>query len=308
MKEQIGKVLLNYDYYSGEDLYSEGEIEDKLLDIVKKQDRSEWNQILASTTEWSLLYHLSHIRTNLVEWLPMEKTEHVLEIGAGCGAITDMLVKKAGHVTSIELSKKRSHVNAWRNKDCDNLEIIVGNFEEIERKLEKKYDYITLIGVLEYAGVYLEDKNPFETMLKSISKHLNKDGKIVIAIENKFGLKYWAGCKEDHTGTWFEGIEGYPTEKGVKTFSKQELTQLAKRSGFDDITFYYPYPDYKFPYTIYSDEYLPKIGELVNNRNNFDQDRVILFDEAKVFDSIMKENKFDFYSNSYLVILKKGEI
>ena len=34
MKETIGNVLLNLDYYDGEDAYSDGSIEDRLLEIV----------------------------------------------------------------------------------------------------------------------------------------------------------------------------------------------------------------------------------------------------------------------------------
>ena len=33
MKETIGNVLLNLDYYDGEDAYSDGSIEDRLLEI-----------------------------------------------------------------------------------------------------------------------------------------------------------------------------------------------------------------------------------------------------------------------------------
>lgn len=37
--EKIGKVVLNYAYYSGQDLYSDGEqIENQLLEIVKKKE------------------------------------------------------------------------------------------------------------------------------------------------------------------------------------------------------------------------------------------------------------------------------
>lgn len=34
--ENIGKVIMNYDYYSGTDLYSDGDVEDTLLEIVKR--------------------------------------------------------------------------------------------------------------------------------------------------------------------------------------------------------------------------------------------------------------------------------
>ena len=50
-----------------------------------------------------------------------------------------------------------------------------------------------------------------------------------MAIENKLGLKYFAGCKEDHVGRMFEGIEGYKNTSGVETFSKRELEK--KKQG-----------------------------------------------------------------------------
>ena len=35
MQKFVGNVKLNLDYYSGEDLYSDGDIENEILDIVK---------------------------------------------------------------------------------------------------------------------------------------------------------------------------------------------------------------------------------------------------------------------------------
>ena len=38
MNEKIGGVTLNYQYYSGEDLYSDGDaIENRILEIVKNE-------------------------------------------------------------------------------------------------------------------------------------------------------------------------------------------------------------------------------------------------------------------------------
>ncbi|MFN1862475.1 hypothetical protein ACK2FV_05650 [Clostridioides difficile] len=170
--------------------------------------------------------------------------------------------------------------------------------------MTEKYDYITLIGVFEYAESYINSKKPYIEFLRIVKKHLKKNGKIIIAIENRLGLKYWAGCKEDHLGTYFEGLEGYREDKGIKTFSKNELEDIFKLVGFYKYNFYYPYPDYKLPITIYSDEYLPKLGELNNNFRNFDLDRVVTFNETEVFDSIIKNNLFPIFSNSYLIILE----
>ena len=302
-KEKIGNVLLNYEYYSGKDYYSDGDIEEELLQIVKNHNKKEFTNIIAEKKEWPVLYHLSPVRGNIVEWLPIQKTDTVLEVGAGCGAITDTLAQKASKVTCIELSKRRSEINAYRNQEYNNIEIMVGNFQDIEKNIEEKYDYITLIGVLEYAASYINSEHPYEQFLKIIKKHLKPNGKLIIAIENKFGLKYWAGCKEDHVQKYFKGLEGYVDTKGIQTFSKIELEELADKLGFAGKHFYYPYPDYKLPYTIYSDQYLPSKGELVDNIKNYDQERMQLFDEGKVYDNLLDSQMYPFFSNSYLLIL-----
>jgi precorrin-6B methylase 2 len=308
MNEKIGNVTLNFTYYSGVDLYSDGEIEDELLEIVQNYTKKEFNEVIAERKKWPIMYHLSHVRSNIIDWLPIGKEQSILEIGSGCGAITEVLSNKAKKVTCIELSKKRSLINAYRNSEKDNIEILVGNFEDIEKKLDEKYDYITLIGVFEYGESYIIGKKPYETFLEVIDKHLKKDGKIIIAIENKLGLKYWAGCQEDHVGKYFESIEGYTNTNGVKTFSKSELEAIFKNCGYNRYKFYYPYPDYKLPTHIYSDKYLPQKGELNNNIRNFDRQRIITFNETKVFDTIIKEGLFPIYSNSYLIVIEKGGV
>ena len=37
--------------------------------------------------------------------------------------------------------------------------------------------------------------NPFENFLKKIKSLLKPDGKLIVAIENKYGLKYWCGAR-----------------------------------------------------------------------------------------------------------------
>lgn len=299
--EKIGNVVLDLTYYAGEDLYSEGAAEDRLLDFVKNHTHSEYENYIQSSRSWSVMYHLSHIRENVASWLPIRSNQTVLEVGSGCGAITGAFARTAKHVTCVELSKKRSMINAYRNKEFDNLEIMVGNFEDIEPNLEEKYDFITLIGVFEYAESYIHSENPYNTFLQILKKHLAPGGKIVIAIENRLGLKYFAGCKEDHLGQYFAGIMGYKPGDGVKTFSKKTLSELLSQEGLY-YKFYYPYPDYKLPHTIYSDDKLPSVGDLNTNLRNFDDDRMVLFDEEKAYNALIEEGLFQDYANSFIIM------
>jgi len=303
MTEQIGKITLDYKHYPGEDLYCDGVIEDEILDIVKNYPTSEYPRIIEERASWPILYHLSPLRENIVDWIPMNPSMKVLEVGSGCGAITGAFSRKAGEVTCIDLSKKRSLINAYRHQEFENVTIHLGNFKDIEPELPNDYDYIFLIGVFEYGQGYMGTDTPYEDFMAILKKHMSPNGRMVIAIENKLGMKYWAGCKEDHYGTYFSGIEDYPNGGGVRTFTRRGLEQIMDANGIKEYSFYYPYPDYKFTTTVYSDAYLPQVGELSNNLRNFDRDRLQLFDEKNAFDNVIREGVFDQFSNSYALVI-----
>lgn len=301
--EEIGKIKLDLTHYPGEDLYCDGDVEDELLDIARNYAAVEYQRIIEERKSWPILYHLSPLRENIVDWLPITDDMKVLEVGSGCGAITGALARKAKEVVCIDLSRKRSRINAYRHMDADNVTIHVGNFQDVEPDLPKDFDYICLIGVFEYAQAYIQSETPYEDFLRIIKKHVKKSGHIAIAIENKFGLKYWAGCREDHLGTYFSGLENYPEGGVVRTFTADGLRRIAAACGYKRAQMFYPYPDYKFMTCLYSDGRLPQPGELSANLRNFDRDRLRLFDERKVFDTILQEKQFPLFSNSYMMIL-----
>jgi SAM-dependent methyltransferase len=291
--------ILNLKFYKGEDLYSDGDVEDEILKICKSGQ--DIQALLRSTDRWPLLYHLSDVRENVLDWYGFDPEANLLEIGAGCGAISGLFCRKVKRVVAIDLSKRRSTINAVRNGGLGNLEILVGNFEDIE--IEEKFDYVTLIGVLEYSGYYIsKGADPYEAMLKKVKKFLKPGGRLIIAIENKFGLKYWGGAAEDHTGGFFDGIEDYRKVDGVRTFSRPEITQLLKRAGFSENTFYYPMPDYKLPDTVYSDEFLPKPGMLEHVTDVYDRERFVLFNESSAYDALIRDGQFPYFANSFLII------
>ena len=299
---KIGGVSLNFKHYSGVDLYSDGSIENDLLEIVKKYKKEEYQKVIEERNNWPIMYHLSDQRANIVEWIPMDGRAKVLEVGSGCGAITGMLASKAKEVVACDLSRRRSEINATRNSDCDNVTIHVGNFRDIEPDLPKDFDYIFLIGVFEYGQGYIGTDSPYEKFLRMLKRR----GRIVIAIENRLGLKYFAGCKEDHLGSYFTGIEGYSPDSVARTFSRNGLINIFKKCGMNEYHFYYPYPDYKFMTLLHSDSYSPKFGELQDNVRNFDQDRLVLFNEKRAYEDLVREDMYQEFANSFEVILGPG--
>ena len=144
-------------FYCGEDLYSDGDVEDELLAAV--QDKENIEKCLIEGNSWPHLYHLSNIRENILEWYDFNPKGSLLEIGAGCGAVTGLFCSKVERVVAIDLSKRRSTVNATRNEDYDNLTIMLGNFEDI--KIEEKFDYVINFAAESHVDNSIKNPNLF---------------------------------------------------------------------------------------------------------------------------------------------------
>jgi 2-polyprenyl-3-methyl-5-hydroxy-6-metoxy-1,4-benzoquinol methylase len=286
------------EHHNGADLYSDGAVENELLDLFKSG--GDVSARLKEDKRWPILYHLSPERRNLLEWFHFKKDGQLLEIGAGCGALTGLFAEKVAAVTAVELSAKRSQIIYERHRNLENLKIIAGNIGDIQ--LETKFDYITLIGVLEYARSFVRDEFPARKLLALCRGLLKPEGILFVAIENRLGLKYFAGAREDHSGRSFESIEGYRSDSPAETWSRNELAVLLQESGFANQYFYYPYPDYKLPEEIFSDDYLPESNHILQDAPNYDRDRYRIFSEKPVLIDLIENRNFDFFANSFLVL------
>ena len=274
--------------------------------IQSAKSDEELQKLMQESHSWTYMYHLAKGRTNLIEWLPENKEAKVLEIGAECGALTGMLARKYGAVVCLEVSQEKSEINQVRNGKLENVNFLTGRIEQVQ---ESDFNLIFLVGSLPLAESYVTTKDDaYRTLLENCRNLLKADGRMILALPNKLGLKYFAGCREDYFGAPFTGVEDYYYHKGMRTFGKNELTTLLKNAGFDRADWYYPYPDYRFMTSLYSDQYQPREGELTTNLVNYDQERYVLFDEAKAFDTLIREDLYREHANSFLVITGKKPI
>lgn len=164
-----------------------------------------------------------------------------------------------------------------------------------------KYDYVIFYGIYENACGRYSSVETFADFIGSMFEKLNADGHLLLLMDNRMGLKYWAGCRDRMHGFFFEGIEGYPTTSDTVNFTKHEL-EMAISSHVDlDYKFYYLYPDIETTDCVYTDDYLPKPGELTSDRGNFFEDRMKLFNETLVYDTLIKEGLFPQFANSFFV-------
>jgi 2-polyprenyl-3-methyl-5-hydroxy-6-metoxy-1,4-benzoquinol methylase len=199
-------------------------------------------------TDWAHLYHLSSSRANVLRPFKSSLKGSILEIGAGCGAITRFLGESGADVLALEGSLRRAGVARTRTRDLSNVTVLAERFADFD--VDHQFDVITLIGVLEYANLFTAADNAPLAMLQKVRKLLKPEGRLIIAIENQLGLKYFAGANEDHMGKPMFGIEDRYTNKTVRTFGRLELSDLLAQAGFPVSDFLACFPDYKLPASI----------------------------------------------------------
>lgn len=302
---KIGNVELDFSIYEPEkDIYSDGPIEDEMLDIVCNHKIQE---ALASDDRWAIAYHFSPIRQNILSWYPFSAGASVLEIGSGLGAITGLFLHQGMQVHCVESSRRRAMIAAHRYEEQPSFTITVGDMMRFDAK--PVYDYVTLVGVLEYAPMFLPGvPHPFLAFLEHVRRYLKPDGLLFLAIENRLGLKYFSGAAEDHTSRRFEGLAGYPHTTQAATFSRSELRQLLHAAGYDSLEWHYPYPDYKMPMQVFSDACLPRPGDFRSEIASYDVARPMIFDERAAIQTIAGGEEFRMLSNSFLVLCRKEDI
>ena len=203
--------------------------------------------------DWPSTYHLSSVRSNILR--PFENilfNSDVLEIGSGCGAITRYLGEIGARVVALEGTSRRASITRSRTRDLKKIEVVTDSFNNF--KCNRRFDIITLIGVLEYANIFEGEEFSHISMLKRAKEFLKPNGRLIIAIENQLGLKYFSGAPEDHLGEAMIGLEGRYKANSVKTFGMETLNKLLKHSGYKSIHFLAPYPDYKLPTSIITEQ------------------------------------------------------
>ena len=246
--------------------YSDGDdAETYLLDVITKAtDRSVLSQELtAGIRDWASLYHLSPKRANLLRPFAALLRGPVLEVGAGCGALTRFLGENGADVVAIEGSMRRARIAQERTADLKNVKIVCEQLDAFASPTP--FDVVLSIGVLEYAAIYENGHaRPHVHFLKNLRQQLSSNGVVVLAIENKLGLKYFAGAREDHVGAEFHGINDGYGPRSVVTFGREELANLLTEAGLPAQAFFYPCPDYKLPVTLLSGPLLDQHPDLAS--------------------------------------------
>lgn len=275
-------MKVNLEYYKEEQ--DKKQVSEEYEEVLQKVEtwQEDFSKTLDSKSKIKNILALSEIRENILNWYDFKQDATILELNGNYGEITGLLCKRAKKVVSIESSKKYATIIKKRHKDKENLELIVGNFEKIE--LPEQFDYVVIVGMVEN----------LKEALNYAKKHLKEEGTILLAVNNRFGVKAWITTKE----------EAKVVNNQKIAISKERLEQLLKGMK---VEYYYPLPDYKMPNVIYTSKGMPTISNIYRDLTY--KDETVNFKEVDAYREILQNNPEDFkkFANSFLLEISKEQ-
>lgn len=287
--------------------YSDGtETENYIRNVINdaKDISSNSRELEGRIKDWPSLYHLSRARSLAYESLELPSSASVLEVGCGCGAITRFLGERVAHVVALEGSARRAHIARARTRDLESVAVLCASFQEVV--FDGSFDFVICNGVLEYAPLFVNHKYPARELIRLLTSLLAPSGNLIVAIENKLGLRYFASGREEHTNIMFDGLEGYARfPNGPATFGFLELHgMLREHCAFVETLL--PLPDYKLPRALIRAELLDEVNcaDLFASvsRYDFGTYEEPRMHERLVWHELQNNNLLKIFSNSYLMI------
>lgn len=254
------------------------DISPEIRNLLLKYD-GDTKKLLQENPNLDYLYALSDIRENILEWYEFEPGASLLQVGSDYGALTGLYSRRVSQVTVLDPSRNNLSVNRLRNEKRENIRYVTGDLASFE---EEGFDYVVMVGSL---------KPPYDAQVKKAKSLLKPEGKLILAVCNRLGLKYQAGAVPD-----------------PDRLSRAELFELlCGREGEGRAEFYYPMPDYRLPITLYSDRYLPGKGDLTHAILAYDYPKYLRFDLGKMYDEVCEGKQFETFANSFLTIWSRHE-
>lgn len=171
-----------------------------------------------------LRYHFSPYRHLIIKILELPKKSKVIEIGAETGVITRYLCEEFSQVTVIEKDIDAIEAIKTRCKEFNNIDIINSPYTNVN--LDKKFDVaIILINMNQGQNQSLLNIE-IRKKIALGSQSLEKNGKLILAIENENGYR-----------------NNYVQKKSIGT-NMEEIKSLLDFFKLDNIKTIYPFPDH----------------------------------------------------------------
>jgi len=173
---------------------------------------------------------------------------------------------------------------------------------------EQKYDYIVAVRMLE------GEKEPV-TFLKKCKAVLKPDGKLLLAVDNRLGIRYFCGDRDPYTNRNFDGIENYRRVESIDrdklegcVYDKATVESLLEEAGFTSRQSFSVLPSIEAPQLLYAQDYLPEEALSIRYFPHYYHPDTVFLEEAYLYDGLVKNGLFHAMANGYFFECAMAEV
>lgn len=166
---------------------------------------------------------------------------------------------------------------------------------------KKTYSYIVIIDALEYSECP-------EKVLKTLYELLKENGRLLLGLHNRLGIRYFCGDRDPFTGRNFDGIENYtrvnPAGTGTiegRAYAKAEIEEMLEKAGFSHHRFYSVFPEIVRPQIMFAEDFLPEEELEIRVLPQYHYPDTIFLEEERLYTTLIQNGLFHTMANGYLV-------
>jgi len=165
----------------------------------------------------------------------------------------------------------------------------------------KVFDMVVAVDVLEYA------KNP-GALLKGLRSLLRADGRLLLAADNRLGIRYFCGDQDFFTNKNYDSIENYrhllswerESAKG-RAYAKAEIAGFLEEAGFTDHRFFSVFPRLSNPQLLLAEDYEPNEALDIRIFPEYNSPDTVFLMEEELYPSLMENHLLHGMANGFFV-------
>lgn len=164
-----------------------------------------------------------------------------------------------------------------------------------------KYDIIVAVDIIEYASDAV-------TLLKNIKSLLISEGKLLLATDNRLGIRYFCGDQDFFTYKNYDSIENYrhllywerESMKG-RAYDKAEIRRFLESAGFLKHRFFSVFPRISNPQLLLADDYIPNEALDIRVFPEYNNPNTVFLLEEELYPSLMENELLHGMANGFFI-------
>lgn len=233
---------------------------------------------------------IAELPKGLVKWYPFREGQRALYITGGTQM--DCALEDALRECGLEV-------------DCaakDELSDMAGGRDT--GKAYEGYNYVVITAALEQTRGMEEAV----VILDKVRQLLTEDGRLLLGLNNRIGIRYFCGDRDPYTERNFDGIEGYvradvsvyDRRKG-RCYAKAEIQRMLEEAGFLRHKFYSVFPVLERPQILFADDYTPVEKLDIRIFPQYHCTDTVFLEEELLYDTLLQNDMFHSMANAFWI-------